>query len=105
MVSQIGLQLVVACLLVVLHFVVRKKKIQIMQQPTPLRPVQPEMIIDIAGAKWYHQRLRRGCPTARASPPGLARTIARTIVRAALGAIPLGGRRCLVDYLTKRGRI
>ena len=61
------------------------------------------MIIDIAGAKWYHQRFRRGCPTAGAWTPAIARTIARTTVRAALGAIPLGGRRCLVDYLTNWG--
>lgn len=79
--------------------------VQLVQQPTPLRPVQPVMIINIAGAKWYHQRCRAGFSTAwsRAGRAAIARTIARTSVRTTLRTIPISGRRCLVDYLTNWG--
>ena len=72
----------------VLHFVVRKTAVQLVQQPTPLRPVQP---INIVGVKWYHLRCRAGFSPARMI---IARTVARTDVRASLRPLRLSGLRC-----------
>lgn len=65
-----------------------------MQQPTPLRPVQPAIITNIVGVKWFHPRCRAGFSTARSRRPVVARTIARTTVRPTLGTLRLSGLRC-----------
>ena len=75
-----------------------------MQPPTPLRPVQPVMITNIAGVKWYHLRCRAGFSTARTRRAVVARTFARTTVRASLSSMRLSGLGCLVDYLTNGER-
>ena len=77
--------------------------VQLAQNPKMSRPVQPVTITNIVGAKWFHQRFRRGCSAARTRPPAIARTVARPSVRLTLSSMRLTGRRCLVDYLTKRG--
>ena len=87
----------------VLHFVVRRTAVQLVQPPTPLRPVQPVIIINIAGAKWFHLRCRAGFSPTRTRRPVVARTIARTTVRSTLGTMRLSGLRCLAICLTKRG--
>ena len=57
------------------------------------------------GAKWFRPRFHRGCSSSRSRLPVLARSLARAAVRTPPRAALLSGRRCLVDYLTKRGRI
>ena len=65
-----------------------------MQPPTPLRTDQPVMITNIAGVKWYHLRCRAGFSTARTRRAVVARTFARTTVRASLSSMRLSGPRC-----------
>ena len=72
------------------------------QQPMLLRPVQPVMITNIAGVKWYHLRCRAGFSPTRARRPVIARSIARHTVRAA-GTLRLSGLGCSAICLTKRG--
>ena len=81
-----------------------KRVVQWVQHPKLSRSVQPVTITNIAGAKWFRPRFRRGCSATRSRPPAIA-AVARAAVGPTLGPTPLSGRGCLVDYLTKRGRI
>ena len=65
-----------------------------MQPPTPLRPVQPAIITNIVGVKWYRLRCRLGCSTATASQRLIVPTFARASVRPTQRAMRLSGPRC-----------
>lgn len=74
-----------------------------MQPPAPLRPVQPSIITNIVGVKWYRLRCRLGCSTATASQRLIVPDFARASVRPTQRAMRLSGLRCSAICPIKRG--
>ena len=92
--NQIGPQHAAVYQYRVLRFAVHRTAVQLVQQPMLLLPVQPAIITNIVGVKWFHPRCRAGFSTTRARRPVVARTLARHTVRPTLGAVRLSGPRC-----------
>ena len=77
-----------------MRFAVHRTAVQQVQPPTPLRPVQPAIITNIVGVKWYRLRCRLGCSTATASQRLIVPAFARASVRPTQRAMRLSGPRC-----------
>ncbi len=73
-----------------------------MQQPTPLRIIQP-IIKNIVGAKWCHLPCRAGFSPPRSRWAVVARTIAHATVQTTQRTLRLSGPQCSEVCLTKCG--
>ena len=74
-----------------------------LQHPPLSQPVQPAIIINIVGAKWYLPRCRAGFSSAQTRRPVIAPPIAHFSVRRTISTMRLSGLRCSAICLTKRG--